>query len=215
MKNLRNTFKSAVIYIIKMEGYDFLNDWKIDHIDGTGRHRNNIFDILCNIILVNCSFRSAFLIQYVDYDESCRNSIVPKIIKNIKSLKYHNNPMFQLNDIDQGLLVFKSKFVAPELNALILRAIKLYNRKNDDMHNILGQLLGYPCAGDIDIPIGAKNRKGILLMVGDGCIMPNVCDASRLEFAHQKMSEMKKFLDGMREIDNVIDKLPEIYIIYL
>jgi hypothetical protein len=61
------------------------------------------------------------------------------------------------------------------------------------MNNILGQLLGYPCAGDVDIPIGAKNRKVIWLMVGDACIIPNVCDASGLEFTHQKMSEMKKF----------------------
>lgn len=90
------------------------------------------FDVLCNLILVSENIRPAFMVQYIDYQESFDTD--PISSKILHSAKDFFPDLIHTRDV-QGTIISKKQMT-------------------DEDHNTdkkMGELLGYPCAKDYNI----------------------------------------------------------------
>lgn len=184
-----------------------LNKWKIEYIDGCGYKNNDLYDIFWNLLLIVHNIRPTFMIQQIDYAKNNRIHMVNIIITNLLSLKFNNNNIFELTYINQGILVYLSKNISDEkIYDFIQKGIIIYNNNNDSVS--LGNLLGYPCSGDIDISMSNKNRGNITLYINKtSCIMSNICDFSNEKIAFKKINKFEDIKKKLYEIKNEYSEL--------
>lgn len=186
------------------------DEWKIDFVDGVGKHHTHLYDILCNLSLIMHKKRPTFLIQPVDYSDNDRKNVMTRIKTNIESnITEFGYPVFEEIEIEQGILIRTSEIVAGSeyYNTLTQQINNFLNDQDND--NLLGDILGYPCAGDAQFPID-PSRKILHLTIDNSGIMSNVCNATRIEEAHKKFVELKNFLDDIKKSHDSWKDLPEI-----
>lgn len=135
--------------------------------DGAERARNDLLEVLINLLLVQQGIRPAFLLQWVDYDEVYRQDIKELILRVIN--EFFAEGTFALKAIDQGLLVIDT------LKLLwVKRLIDKYEKSEGGSERALGLALGYPAAGEIETQ-GQRTFAHIVTPDG-GDVMSNVCD---------------------------------------
>lgn len=185
------------------------NKWNVEYIDGCGNRNSNLYDIFWNLLLVIHGIRPAFMIQQIDYDKKNRNYIINFMLNLILSFKYKNNNIFKITYIDQGILVYLSKNISDKKTYnFVQQSIVNYNNNNGNDSIILGDLLGFPCSGDIDLPMSNKNRGGIIIYINKkSCIMANVCDFSDEKTVCNKINKFENIKDKLYEIKNVYPEL--------
>lgn len=135
---------------------------------GTGANRNNLFEVLVNLLLVQQGIRPAFLLQWIDYNEVYRPEIRNLIFNVIN--RFFEDGTFALKEIDQGVMVIDSlklRWVASLVDS--------YEKRKAGAQRALGLALGYPAAGEIETE-GQRYFAHILTPDGGG-VMSNVCDS--------------------------------------
>lgn len=162
--------------------------WELEYIDGCGYRRDHLYGILCNLELVAKKFRPSFLIQPVDYGYCC--TVLHKIYNNINACK-----IYEMYKIDQGILVYLNKKNSDDrMYEYIIKSIIVYSKGFYGDQIILGKLLGYPFAGDIN-----KYKKGTVhLMIGDHYGIMSNCfttmDKKTFSKKLKKIYQMKNYL---------------------
>lgn len=189
-------------------------EWEIEFVDGAGNHHTHLYDILCNLSLIMHKKRPTFLIQSVDYDNAYREAVMDRIKTNIKSnVTESGHPVFEAIQITQGFLIRTSEIVAgSEYYNELTAKIDIF-MKDQDQDDLLGEILGYPCAGDTILPIGDPSRKALHLMIGNSGIMSNVCSDVRIAESREKFIELKNFLNSIKALHTTWSDLPEIHVI--
>jgi hypothetical protein len=195
-------------------------DWLIKYQDNSqnmNRH-DNIYHIMYNLSLLLNKIRPSFLIQDVDYHKDQQINVITKILNNINSIKHKyytddaygnrivlEEPIFEMMDIPQGILIFVKKFVVDTdyYNYKILSVILDYNKDLDNDEK-LGQLLGYPCPGDT---CKIKSYLGtIILKVDNGLdIMANVC----CKETKSKFEKFSNYYKGYQDFSLIAEFLNE------
>lgn len=177
------------------ETYLVTKQWDVKYTDGCGYEQPNLYGIFWNMLLVVNKTRPSFMIQPIDYCENDRDLILNLILSNLFSHKHENKSVFELAFINQGIVVHLSKHISDEKMYMFVQE-NLASYRKDHNNNTLGDLLGYPCSGDIDISMSNKHRGCIVLYVNDVPIMANICDSSDMERFNQKVNNFNK----MKEI---------------
>jgi hypothetical protein len=130
------------------------NFLSLAYIDGIGHEADSAYDIWINLCLITSKVRPAFLVQWIDY-------LDPEIyIKIIKLLKDYSNTL-DPRDLDYRLLFLTDP------QGIIITTYYTYYKNN--LHNIyanylqsdhddtlLGNILGYPAAGENSLQSGDK-----------------------------------------------------------
>lgn len=173
------------------------------------------FNILSNLSLITNQLRPAFMIQPIDYADD-RERVLDRIFTNINSnIDEHGRKIFETHEIYQGILVFPAEFViGSDVYTQIKTLISKYENYDDD--NTLGELLGYPCAGDIKLDL--HNERTLLsLRIGEKDIMSNICNSgNKAKFlnACDKMVEMMTHLNNNKNKFEKWADLPEVFVIF-
>ena len=167
-----------------------------------GMRYNNAYSFFINSMLVIYDYRPSFLIQQVDFSNNedyskilveCL-SITPTFLRNPSEFsneeeyeRYINNNTLVCVEHQQGLLITKSKFLDDKFFKLLL-----LNSVHDD--EIFGNILGYPCAGDIE-------NDGIRIIVNitminhnNQEIFSNICIERNLPRIIQKFRDINDFV---------------------
>jgi hypothetical protein len=152
-----------------------------------------LLDIACNSIMVKNNIRPTFLIQSINYGELEND----KIAKNPKTTKILSilSRYFEIATIsNEGFIISNKK-------------IKLPNR-NEINSVFIGNLIGYPCSGDLDnnetrkygyhINVSYKNNEAQLMAV--------VCRKNMDDWFENKVNECQIFFD-LNIFNNSSDKI--------
>lgn len=134
----------------------------LTYIDGTGREVNSAYDIWINLCLITSKVRPAFMVQWVDY-------MNPSIYVKIMKLLVHYRDRLDQRDLDyrlllltgrQGIIVttyysyYKNMHLTNTCNSnnicarTTLRDLYAQYISSDYDIFILGNILGYPAAGE-------------------------------------------------------------------
>ncbi|MEM7157280.1 MAG: hypothetical protein AAF799_30825 [Myxococcota bacterium] len=138
----------------------------VDFRDGAGRRRTNLFEILVNAYLVVNGLRPAFLIQWIDYQDSDRAEVRRRIFEVLDGFPDNT---FVFKDIDQGTLVLDGRAIET-----LSKLVSVYEKTSDD--KVLGTILGYPCAGELNDTTGTRLFRHIVTNDG-GDVMSNICSS--------------------------------------
>lgn len=179
-------------------------DWKIDYLNGCKKKCTNLYEILCNLILVKNKFRPAFLIQPIDYDYKFRALVFKKIYDNITMCE-----IYETYKIDQGILVYLNKGNSDkQIYEFIEKSIVEYSKGFYQNSFILGNILGYPYPDDI-----TKKHLGIISLAikNNGTIFDCVFSSSS-SIDKKSFDNKNKQIYVMRDFLNSINKLPKIYV---
>ena len=178
--------------IFTKEICDSFSKWNVEYINGCDVKQSNLYGILWNLVLIVNKIRPSCMVQPIDYSECCRNSTLKIILSNISSYKYDEKCIFETTEINQGILVYLSRHVSSnKIYKFIKKSIKYYTATYDCV--ILGNILGYPCSGDVKLPMSAPNRGGICLRTNnDTIIMTNICNSSNKKRFFEKVGIFKQ-----------------------
>jgi len=187
--------------------------WDIEYVDGCGYKHSNLYNIFWNLLLVVNKIRPSFMIQPIDYDKDVRTLIVNLILSDVLSYKHENKHVFEVTNINQGILVYLSEHVSDEetYNFVQENIIK-YKRDNDNIS--IGDLLGYPCSGDMDIPMLDEHRGDIALYVGDVGIMSNICSSCNKQTFFEKVNKFNKIKNALNNIKNSYPELEHLHHVF-
>lgn len=165
-------------------------------MDGCGFLRNNLYDIFWNLVLVANGIRPSFMIQPIDYEKNNRDNVLKLIFSELNSYLHAGEHIFETTCINQGILVYLSKNVSDEkTHEYVKKNILEYNLTNNN--TILGNLLGYPCSGDVGIPMASKNRGFIILSVNDSAIMANICNSKNKKVFFEKLNMFREIKEKL------------------
>ena len=167
---------------------EILKIMQVGFVDGCGKKRNNLSEVLVNLLLVRQGIRPAFLLQWVDYKNEDRKKIVSIFDSVVHD--FFEDGTFTTKLIDQGLLVIdtlKVKWVKDLVNE--------YKNKEEgeEKEKALGMALGYPAAGEIQTAKEERYEAHIHTKDG-GDIMSNVCNSV------DSVARFKNFYEEVRKV---------------
>ena len=166
---------------------DALTYFDKSYVTGSGLKYSNLYDIFANILLTCNADRIGFLVQIVDYkDISIYDYIVSILTNPPKSLAKLMGDQLTMIEIKQGLYVTCSSR-GEELRKIL--------KKSEDNDIILGQVLSYPCFGDI----GKKSTKIIRFYIEPTHkdIFSNVCLEKNIPIFIEKCTQMGEYIKGI------------------
>jgi len=124
----------------------FLN---LGYIDGTGYKVSSAYDIWINLCLITSKVRPAFMVQWVDYLDH-------RVFEYIMGLLTNYRDGISLEDVDYRLL-----FITDPQGVIVTTYYSYYkNKLREDYSDyfassydnlLLGIILGYPAAGEIEL----------------------------------------------------------------
>ncbi len=172
------------------------NDFSFPYQSKNGVRYNNCYNIAMNILLVIANLRPAFIILECDFDEKSMPIIKERVQQYLSIYDFSDKSSLVFNINNEDTITLLKQFV--KINSLAIEDYETYNKTREIL---LGQLMGYPCAGDTDADASIKYRWKVTLVIvdyrGDTIIdiITNICiDKNKAEWSYVKFKGFKSFL---------------------
>jgi hypothetical protein len=182
-------------------------EWEIDYFNGNGQKMHHLYHIMINVALIIRGIRPTFLIQPVDYGD--KKGGVIEHIKSVLAVDLEESPI-KLFNIPQGILVVPKREVIGDEKYEWIKRMFVSHIQNPKDDVILGKLLGYPCANEVNDR--HKKRVGLNLIVEGGLDIISMICTSREGIGKTKelFQYIIDFYEGKKRTTPIWSDLPDL-----